>query len=39
MDISDIFFLVGGGEGGVRGDREGGGRFFFIESPKRGGLP
>ena len=25
-------------EGGVRGDREGGGRFF-IENPRRGGGP
>ena len=32
-----FFFLLRGGEGGVRGDREGGGRFF-IENPRRGGL-
>ena len=34
VDVSDIFyfFLLGGGEGGVRGEREGGGRFF-IENP------
>ena len=30
-----IFFLLGGGEGEVRGDREGGGRVF-IETPRRG---
>ena len=36
MDISDIFFLVGGGEGGVRGDREGGGRFFLLKAQKGG---
>ena len=38
-DVSDFFFFsLGGGEGGVRGDREGGLRFF-IENPRRGGGP
>ena len=39
VDISDIFysFLVGEGEGGVRG--AGGGGRFFIENPRRGGFP
>ena len=39
VDVSDIFyfFLLGEGEGGVRGARKGGGRFF-IENPTRGGL-
>ena len=33
-----FFFLLGGGEGGVQGDREGGGGVrFFIENPRRGG--
>ena len=38
MDVSDIFnfFLLDGGEGGVRGDREGG--LFFIENAKKGGV-
>ena len=37
MDVSDIFyfFLLGGGEEEVRGDREGG--WLFIENPRRGG--
>ena len=30
-----FFFLFRGGEGGVWGDREGGGRFF-IENPRGG---
>ena len=34
-----IFFLLRGGKGGVRGDREGGGGRFFIENPRRGGSP
>ena len=42
MDVSDIFyfFLLGEGEGGVRGPG-GGGRsvFFLIENPRRGGGP
>ena len=40
VDVSDIFifFLLGGGERGVRGAGRGGGRFF-IENPRRGGLP
>ena len=39
VDVSDIFyfFVVGEGEGGVRGARRGGGRFY-IENPRRGGL-
>ena len=40
VDISDIFnfFLLRGGEGGVRSDREGGGSvFFFFEIPGGGG--
>ena len=45
VDVSDIFFfLLGGGQGGVRGDREGGGcRFFKLKipgwgvSPRKGG--
>ena len=38
VDVSDIFcsFLLGGGEGGVRGDRVGGGRFL-LENPRMGG--
>ena len=32
-----IFFLLGEGEPGVRGLREGGGRFF-IENPRKGGV-
>ena len=37
MDVSDIFyfFLLGEGEGGVRGARQGGDRFC-IENPRRG---
>ena len=40
VDVSDIFyfFLLGGGEGGVRGAGKGRGRIF-IENPRRGGLP
>ena len=35
MDVSDIFFLLGGGKGrGVRGARRGG--WFFIENPRGG---
>ena len=30
------FFLLGGGKGGVRGDREGGRCRHFIENPRRG---
>ena len=39
MDVSEIFnfFLLGGGEGGLRGDRAGGSVFSFPEIPKRGG--
>ena len=35
MDVSNIFnfFLLGGGEGGVRGARKGRGVGFFIENP------
>ena len=38
MDVSDIFyfFLLGGGEGGVRGAGRGRGTIF-IENPRRGG--
>ena len=38
-DVSDIFyfFLLGEGEGRVRGRREGGGCRFFIENPRGGG--
>ena len=32
-----IFFVLGGEEGGVQGDRDRGGRCF-IENPRRGGL-
>ena len=34
-----LFFLLGGGEGGVRGDRQGVGVFFFFfcENQRRGG--
>ena len=32
-----LFFLLGGGEGRVRGAGKGGGRFF-IEYPRRGGV-
>ena len=38
VDVSDIFFfLLGGGEGGVRGAGGGRGRGFFAENPRRGG--
>ena len=37
MDVSDFFFLLGKGEGGVQGARRGGGRFF-IENPRMGGI-
>ena len=40
VDVSDIFlffFLLGGGEGGVRGDREGG--WFLLKIPEGGGSP
>ena len=33
-----FFFLLGGGEGGVRGAGRGGGRFL-IENHRRGGSP
>ena len=38
VDVPDIFyfFLLGGGEGVVLGNREGGGSVF-IENPRRGG--
>ena len=36
MDGS-FFFLLGEGEGGVRGARKGVGDRFFIENPRRGG--
>ena len=37
VDVSDFFFFqLRGGEGGVRGDRAGGG-WFFIENPREGG--
>ena len=41
VDVPDIFyfFLLGEGEGGVRGARKGGGDPFFIEHPRRGGVP
>ena len=40
MDVSDIFYfcLFGEGEGGVRGARKGGDRFF-IENPRREEFP
>ena len=41
VDVADIFyfFRLGAGEGGpIRWGRGGGGRFF-IENPRRGGLP
>ena len=39
VDVSDIlnFFLLGGGEGGVRGDREGRSRLS-VENPTGGGV-
>ena len=39
MDVSDLFyfFLLGEGDGGVRGARSGGGDWFFIENPWEGG--
>ena len=39
MDVSDIFnfFLLGEGEGGVRGAGEGGGDRNFIQNPTTGG--
>ena len=39
VDVSDIFyfFLLGGGEGGVRGDRESVGRFL-LKMPRGAGL-
>ena len=40
VEVPNIFyfFLLGGGEGGVWVDREGGGRFFFLlKIPGRGG--
>ena len=40
-DVSDIFyffFLLGDGEGGVRGRREGGGGRFLLEIPEGGGV-
>ena len=39
MDVSDIFnfFLLGGGEGGVRGTRKGRGVGFFLKIPGGGG--
>ena len=33
-----LFFLLGEGEGGVRGARKGGGDRFFIENPTGGGF-
>ena len=33
-----IFFLLGSGEGGVQGAGRGGGGFF-MENPRKGGLP
>ena len=33
-----LFFLLGEGEGGVRGARKGGGDRFSIENPRRGGV-
>ena len=40
VDVSDIFyfFLVGEGEGGVRGARKGGGLFFLLEFPGGAGF-
>ena len=32
-----IFFLLGEGEGGVQGAGREGGRFFFLENPRREG--
>ena len=32
-----VFFSGRGEEGGVRGEREGGGSVFFFENPRRGG--
>ena len=39
MDVSDIFYfcLLGGGQGGVWGDREGGGSVFLLKIPGGGG--
>ena len=39
MDVSDIFyfFRLGGGEGGIRGDRDGGGVGFVLKIPRVGG--
>ena len=34
-----LFFLLGGGEGGPRRQKGGGRGQFFIENPRRGGLP
>ena len=36
VDVSDILFLLGGGEGGVRGAGKGGGGLF-IENSREGG--
>ena len=33
------FFVLGRGEGGIRGVGKGGGVRFFIENPRRGGSP
>ena len=40
MDVSDLFYFFLLGEGGVRGDREGGGGGFLLRVPRRplGGL-
>ena len=41
VDISNIFyfFLLGGGEGGVRGARKGRGSVFYSKSKGGGGSP
>ena len=38
VGVSDFFFLLGGGEGVVQGDREGGGSRFLVENPDTGGV-
>ena len=38
VSIFLIFVRLRGGEGGVRGDREGGGSAFLIENPRGGGV-
>ena len=39
MDVSDIFYFFCSGEGeGSPRHREGGGDWFFIKNPRRGGF-